>query len=277
MRWQLLMSSTLPQCEYASCQWPSRRICPESGLGSTLTERTPWNRSNSVYAHQSLLCTMHTSFLTNLYSHSMTLSCLTIPQSTSSATEISFGTWNTRISHHLNDCCNSLRRRTHILKRRAETEDAPRKRSRPLPGANGATGSRAVVGGVGINGFAFPAPVRPGGNRSTGSSSSDTSSESSSDDTSSNSDSTSESTSGSSSDSDSDSTSSATSHDLRRPPPSSKPQRKSSQPRYVTFTLPRIYLSTAFVPQACFGTAWIWEGADPQTQRAPPETTRGGA
>ena len=140
----------------------------------------------------------------------------------------------------------------HLLKRKAETaEDAPRKRSRPLPGANGATGGRVVVGGVGVNGLTLQAPGRLGRGRSTGSSSSSSSSsESSSDETSSDSDSTSESTSGSSSDSDSDSTSAPSSHDinqvvrpLRRPPPSFESQRKSSQPKYVTTTLWRIFFT----------------------------------
>ena len=135
----------------------------------------------------------------------------------------------------------------HLLKRKAETaEDAPRKRSRPLPGANGATGGRAVVGGAGVNGLTLQAPGRLGRGRSTGSSSSS----SSSSDSSSDSDSTSESTSGSSSDSDSDSTSAPSSHDinqvvrpLRRPPPSFESQRKSSQPKYVTITLWRIFFT----------------------------------
>jgi cytoskeletal protein RodZ len=221
---------------------------------------------------------MHTPTLTSSYSRSMALSFLIIPQSTSSATEILSGTPNTYppsiILHHLNNSCNSLRRRTHLLKRKAETaEDAPKKRSRPLPGANGANSGRAVVGGVGINGLAKQAPGRLGRGRSTGSSSSssDTSSDSSSDDTSSSSDSTSGSS--SDSDSDSDSTSPPSSHviaqvvrPLRRAPPSFEPQGKSSQPRHVTSTLSRIYLSTVFVPQACLSTAWIWEAADPQTQ-----------
>lgn len=139
----------------------------------------------------------------------------------------------------------------HLLKRKAETaEDAPRKRSRPLPGANGATGGRAVVGGVGVNGLTLQAPGRLGRGQSTGSSSSSSSSsDSSSDETSSDSDSTSESTSGSSSDSDSDLTSAPSSHDinqvvrpLRRPPPSFESQRKSSQPKYVTTsTLWRVF------------------------------------
>jgi hypothetical protein len=207
---------------------------------------------------------MHTSSLPTLYSPSMTLTCLTTPQSTSSATEILFGAWNTCIFHHLNDCCNSLRPRTHLPKRTIVTvEDGPRKRHRPLPGANSAADGRAAVGGVGINGFIFKAPGPLGRGRSTESSSSDTSSDNSSDDTSSNS----ESTSGSSSDSDSDSTSSSPSDDLvrplPRPPPSFEPQRKPSQPRYVTSTLSRIYLSAAFVPQAYLSTAWIWEAADP--------------
>lgn len=221
---------------------------------------------------------MRTSTLTSSYSRSMTLSCLIILQSTSSATEILSGTPNTYppsiILYHLNNSCNSLRRRPHLLKRKAGTaEDAPRKRSRPLPGANGANSGRAVVGGVGINGLALQAPGRLGRGRSTGSSSSssDTSSDSSSDDTSSSSDSTSGSS--SDSDSDSDSTSPPSSHNIAqvvrpdgRPQPSVQPQGMSSQPRYVASTLSRICLSTVFVSQACLSTAWIREAADPQTQ-----------
>lgn len=192
-----------------------------------------------------------------------------------------FGTWNACIFHHLNDHCNSLRRRTHLPKRTIATlEDAPRKRHRPLPGANGAADGRAVVGGVGVNGFIFKAPGRGRSTKSTSSSSSsssDTSSDNSSDDTSSDS----ESTSGSTSDSDSDSTSSLSSDfldhplprlpplpHLPRPPPlpSSESQRKPSRPRYVASTLSRIYFSAAFVSQAYLSTAWIWEARDPETQ-----------
>ena len=177
---------------------------------------------------------------------------------------------------HLIDGRNSLRRRTHLPKRRAEdTEDNPRKRRRPLPVANStAAGGHAPVGGTGLNGFNFPKPGHLGGDwsiklSSSSSSSSDTSSNTSSDDTSSNSESSSESTSGSSSDSDSDSDSTSPffSDDLRRrvprPPPSIERQKKPSQPRYVTSMLSRVYQSAAFVPQACPSTARIWESADP--------------
>jgi hypothetical protein len=199
--------------------------------------------------------------LKSSYSPSMTLSYLTIPQSTFSGTGTLSGTRSTCIFYHLIDCCNSLRRRTHLPKRGAElTEDTPRKRRRPLPVANSAAaGGHAPVGGVGLNGFIFPTPGHLGGGRSTesssSSSSSDTSSNTSSDDTSSNS----ESTSGSSSDSDpdldldsdSDSTSSLSSDDLRRhvprPPPSFEHQKKPSQPRYVTSTLSIVSLSISCV------------------------------
>ena len=154
-----------------------------------------------------------------------------------------------------------MRHRTHLPKRRAEfTEDPPRKRPRPLPVANSAAGGRPPVGDVGLNGFIFQAPghlgrVRSKSSSSSSSSSSDTSSGTSSDDTSSNSESASESTSGSSSgsdlDSDSDSTCSSSSDSLvcrvPRPPPSFEHQRRSSQPRYVTSMVSRIYLSASFV------------------------------
>lgn len=195
-----------------------------------------------------------------------------IPQSTFSGTGTLFGTWSTCIFDNLIDGCNSLRRRTHLSKRRAEfTEDTPRKRRRPLPAANGAAGGHAPVGGVGLNGFIFQAPGHLGRGRltdSSSSSSSDTSWDTSSSDTSSNS----ESTSGSSSDSDSDSdsTSSSSSDNLARrvprPPKSSERERKPSQPGYVILTQLRIYLSAAFVPQAYPGATRIWETADPQTQ-----------
>jgi hypothetical protein len=207
------------------------------------------------------------SVLKSSYSPSMTLSCLTTPQSTFSGTGTLFGTRSTCIFYHLIDGCNSLRRRTHLPKRRAEfTEDTPRKRRRPLPVANGAAGGRAPVGGVGHNGFIFHAHEHLGRGRSTeSSSSSDASSDTSSDDTSSNS----ESTSGSSSDSDSDSDSTSPSSSdnlvrrVPRPPPSFEHQRKPSQPRYVTPTLSRVHPSAAFVPQACPSATWIWESADP--------------
>ena len=179
---------------------------------------------------------------------------------------------------HLNNGFNSLRRRTHLPKRKAKLiEDTPRKRRQLLPDAKGAAGSYAAVGGVGINGFVFQAPGHYGRGRSTqsssSSSSSDTSSDTSSDDTSSNSESTSGSTSDSDSDSDSDSnsnsnsTSSSSSDNLvrrvPRPAPSFEHQRKPSQPRYVTSTLSRIYLSAVFVPQAYSGTTWVWKATDP--------------
>jgi hypothetical protein len=160
--------------------------------------------------------------------------------------------------YHSIDGCNSLRRRMHLPKRRAEfTEGTPRKRRRTLPVANSAADGRAQVGGVGPNGFIFQAPGHLGGGRSTessSSSSSSTSSDTSSDDTSSNSESASETTSGSSSDSDSDSHSDSTSSSsdklarrVPRPPPSFEHQRKPSQPRYVTSMPSRIYLSASFV------------------------------
>ena len=181
------------------------------------------------------------------------------------------------IFYHSIDGCNSLRRRTHLPKRRAEfTEDTPRKKRRPLPVTNSAAGGRSSVGGAGLNGFIFQAPGHLGRGRSTksssSSSSSDTSSDTSSDDTSSNSQSASESTSGSSSDShsdsDSESTSSSSSDNLvcrvpPRRPPSFGHERKPSQPRYVTSTLSGIYPSAAFVPQACPSATRIWEAADP--------------
>lgn len=179
-----------------------------------------------------------------------------------------FGTRNTCICYHLIDGCNSLRRRTHLPKRRAEiTEDTPRKRRRPLLVANSVAGGLAPAEGVNLNGFIFQAPGRGQSTESSSSSSSDTSSDTSSDDTSSNSESASESTSGSSSDSDSDSTSSSSSDSLvrrvPRPPPTLEHQRKPSQPRYVTSTLSRFYLSAAFAPQACPSATRIWESADP--------------
>lgn len=179
-----------------------------------------------------------------------------------------FGTRNTCICYHLIDGCNSLRRRTHLPKRRAEIiEDIPRKRRRPLPVANSAAGGLAPAEGVNLNGFIFQAPGRGRSTESSSSSSSsDTSSDTSSDDTSSNSESASESTSGSSSDSDSDSTSSSSDSLVRRvprPPPTLEHQRKRSQPRYVTSTPSRVYLSAAFVPQACPSATRIWESADP--------------
>jgi hypothetical protein len=214
------------------------------------------------------------SVLKSSYSPSMTLSYLTTPQSTFSGTGTLFGTRSTCIFYHLIiEGCNSLRRRTQLPKRRAEsTEDIPRKRRRSLPVANSAAAGRAAVGGVGLNGFIFQEPGHLGRGRSTksssSSSSSDTSSDTSSDDTSSNSESSSESTSGSSSDSDSDSDSDSTSSDdlvrcVPRPPPSLEPQRKPSQPRYVMSTLSRVYLSAVFFPQACPSTTRIWESADP--------------
>ncbi len=195
---------------------------------------------------------MHISVPRTSCSPSMTLSCSTTPQSTSSGTGTLFGTLNTCIFHHLIDGCNSLRRRRHLPKRRAEfSEDIPRKRRRSLPNANGAAGSRAAVGSVGINGFIFQTPTRLRRGRSTesssSSSSSNTSSHTSSDDTSSSSESTSGSSSDSDSDSDSDSTGSSSSDNLvrrvPRPPPLFELQRKKpSQPTYVTSMLSRIYL-----------------------------------
>jgi hypothetical protein len=211
--------------------------------------------------------------LKSSYSPSMTLSYSTTPQSTFCGTGTLFGTRRTCIFYHLIiEGCNSLRRRTHLPKRRAEfTEDTPRKRRRPFPVANSAAGGRAPVGGVGLNGFIFQEPGGRSTKLSSSSSSSDTSSDTSSDDTSSNSGSSSESSSGSSSDSDSDSdsdsTSSSSSDDLvrrvPRPPPSFELQRKPSQPRYVTSTLSRVYLSAVFFPQACSSPTRIWESADP--------------
>jgi hypothetical protein len=206
-----------------------------------------------------------------LYSPSMNLSSLMTPQSASSVTVTLFGMWNTCIFHHLNDLCNSLRRRTHLPKRTIATfEDAPRKRHRPLPGANNAAHGLAAVGGVDVNGFILKAPGRGRSTESSSSSSSssslDTSSDNSSDDTSSDSEST--------SDSDSDSASSSSDFLARPlprpprlpPPPPFEPERKPSQPRYVASTLSRFYLSAAFVPQAYLCTAWIWEAGDPKTQ-----------
>lgn len=174
------------------------------------------------------------------------------------------------IFDHLTDGCNSLRRRTHPSKRRAEcTEDTPRKRRRPLPVANGAAGGHAPVGGVGINGFIFQAPGHLGRGRLTDSSSSSSSSDTSCDTSSSDTSSISESASGSSSDSnsDSDSTSSSSFDNLvprvPRPSKSYEHERKPSQLGYVIPTLLRIYLSAAFVPQACPGATRIWETADP--------------
>jgi cytoskeletal protein RodZ len=171
--------------------------------------------------------------------------------------------------YHLIDGCNSLRRRTHLPKRRAEfTEGTPRKRRRPLPVANSAAGGRAPVGGIGLNGFIFQAPGHVGSGQSTesssSSSSSETSSDTSSDDTSSNSESASEST--SDSDSGSDSTSSSSDNLLRpvpRPPRSVECQRKPSQPRYVTSMSSRIHLSAFFVLQARSSSTRIWESPDP--------------
>jgi hypothetical protein len=65
------------------------------------------------------------------------------------------------IFHHLIDCCNGLRRRTHLPKRTIATfEGTARKRHRQLTGANSAADGRAAVGDAGVNGFIFKAPGR---------------------------------------------------------------------------------------------------------------------
>lgn len=129
----------------------------------------------------------------------------------------------------------------HISKRRAEiSEDAPRKRHKPLPSAKNASVSRTSVKGSSRDDFFYQEHDRLGsaGSTESSSSSSCSSSETSSDDTSSNTESTSESS------SDSDSTGSSSSDDLpshlTRPLPPFKLPRKSPQSKYVILTLLRI-------------------------------------
>jgi len=183
------------------------------------------------------------------------------------------------ISYCLDDICKSLGRRTHPSKRSAEMtelEDRQRKRHRPLPSTNSASGSRAAVESDGRNGFIHQATGRLGRSKSTessSSSSSDSSSNTSSDDScSDDSTSDSESTTGSSSDSDTNSTSSSSSNGLPcrlpRPPPAPAPPRKPSQSTYVTFPYRKFIRELGSSSQACptGSTAWIWEAADPYPQ-----------
>jgi hypothetical protein len=161
------------------------------------------------------------------------------------------GAWKIYIFYDFDNLWKSLRRRVHTFKRRLEVpEGGPRKRNRQSH-ADGAAGSRPVIGGACRDGFIYHAQGHISRNKLTkesSSSSSDSSSDDSSDDTSSNSGSSSR----SSLDSDSDSTSSPSSDDpprhlprqLPRPPPSFQPPTEPRQPMYVSL-IPS--LSTVFI------------------------------